>query len=172
MWTPGYWGWGGGFYAWRPGYWGRHVGFYGGINYGYGYGGGVVDGLFLGAMLSQPAPIAYPVFMNNEGYATGDPGQAMMPDTTPEIQNAGSADFFGTDGSDFASGNESSYFGDSANDPAAGNDPSDFGNSDFGGSDNGSADAGGWDSGGADSGGWDSGGGDFGGSDSGGGGDF
>jgi hypothetical protein len=39
LWTPGYWGWGGGFYAWHPGYWGRHVGFYGGINYGYGYGG-------------------------------------------------------------------------------------------------------------------------------------
>ena len=30
--------------------------------YGYGYGGGVIDGLFLGAMLSQPAPVAYPVY--------------------------------------------------------------------------------------------------------------
>ena len=39
LWTPGYWGWGGGFYIWHPGYWGHHVGFYGGINYGFGYGG-------------------------------------------------------------------------------------------------------------------------------------
>jgi hypothetical protein len=27
LWTPGYWGFGGGIYAWHPGYWGRHVGF-------------------------------------------------------------------------------------------------------------------------------------------------
>ncbi len=40
LWTPGYWGWGNGFYIWHPGYWGPHVGFYGGINYGFGYGGG------------------------------------------------------------------------------------------------------------------------------------
>jgi hypothetical protein len=39
LWTPGYWGWGGGFYLWHAGYWGPHVGFYGGINYGFGYGG-------------------------------------------------------------------------------------------------------------------------------------
>jgi hypothetical protein len=39
LWTPGYWGWGGGFYRWHSGYWGPHVGFYGGINYGFGYGG-------------------------------------------------------------------------------------------------------------------------------------
>src|SRR5580700_4557828 len=39
LWTPGYWGFGGGFYAWHPGYWGPHVGFYGGINYSFGYGG-------------------------------------------------------------------------------------------------------------------------------------
>jgi hypothetical protein len=39
LWTPGYWGWGGGLYRWHGGYWGPHVGFYGGINYGYGYGG-------------------------------------------------------------------------------------------------------------------------------------
>jgi hypothetical protein len=39
LWTPGYWGFAGGFYAWHPGYWGPHVGFYGGINYGFGYGG-------------------------------------------------------------------------------------------------------------------------------------
>jgi hypothetical protein len=39
LWTPGYWGWGGGGYFWHAGYWGPHVGFYGGINYGFGYGG-------------------------------------------------------------------------------------------------------------------------------------
>jgi hypothetical protein len=39
LWTPGYWGFEGGFYGWHAGYWGPHVGFYGGINYGYGYGG-------------------------------------------------------------------------------------------------------------------------------------
>jgi WXXGXW repeat (2 copies) len=39
LWTPGYWGWGGGAYAWHAGYWGPHVGFYGGVNYGFGYGG-------------------------------------------------------------------------------------------------------------------------------------
>src|SRR6202790_2670435 len=39
LWTPGYWGWGGGGYFFHAGYWGPHVGFYGGINYGFGYGG-------------------------------------------------------------------------------------------------------------------------------------
>ena len=39
LWTPGYWGFVGGFYAFHLGYWGPHVGFYGGVNYGYGYGG-------------------------------------------------------------------------------------------------------------------------------------
>src|SRR5271170_7702823 len=39
LWTPGYWGFAGGFYGWHAGYWGPHVGFYGGINYGFGYGG-------------------------------------------------------------------------------------------------------------------------------------
>jgi hypothetical protein len=41
LWTPGYWGWGeGGAYAFHTGYWGTQVGFYGGVNYGFGYGGG------------------------------------------------------------------------------------------------------------------------------------
>ncbi len=41
LWTPGYWGWGeGGAYAFHAGYWGTQVGFYGGVNYGFGYGGG------------------------------------------------------------------------------------------------------------------------------------
>jgi uncharacterized membrane protein YgcG len=143
--------------------------------YGYGYGSGMIDGLFLGAMLSQPMPVAYPVFMDNQGYATADPGQAMMPDTTPEIQNAGSADFFGTDGSDFATGADTADFGSgasdfggsdsSASDFSAGPDSADFGGNDSGGWDAG-GDSGGWDSGGSDSGG------DFGGGDSGGGGDF
>jgi hypothetical protein len=45
LWTPGYWGWGGGFYLFHPGYWGPHVGFYGGVNYGGGYiGRGYVGG--------------------------------------------------------------------------------------------------------------------------------
>jgi hypothetical protein len=41
LWTPGYWGWGdGGAYVFHGGYWGTQVGFYGGVNYGFGYGGG------------------------------------------------------------------------------------------------------------------------------------
>lgn len=41
LWTPGYWGWGnGGAYIFHGGYWGTQVGFYGGVNYGFGYGGG------------------------------------------------------------------------------------------------------------------------------------
>lgn len=41
LWTPGYWGWGdGGAYVFHDGYWGSQVGFYGGVNYGFGYGGG------------------------------------------------------------------------------------------------------------------------------------
>ncbi len=49
LWTPGYWGWGGGLYAWHAGYWGPHVGFYGGINYGFGYRGvGFVGGEWRG----------------------------------------------------------------------------------------------------------------------------
>ena len=41
LWTPGYWGWGdGGDYVFHTGYWGTQVGFYGGVNYGFGYGGG------------------------------------------------------------------------------------------------------------------------------------
>src|SRR5271154_945015 len=44
LWTPGYWGFHGGAYGWHGGYWGPHVGFYGGINYGFGYGGGGVYG--------------------------------------------------------------------------------------------------------------------------------
>ncbi len=39
LWTPGYWGYSGGFYVWHAGYWGPDVGFYGGVNYGFGYGG-------------------------------------------------------------------------------------------------------------------------------------
>jgi len=41
LWTPGYWGWGDdGNYIFHDGYWGTQVGFYGGVNYGFGYGGG------------------------------------------------------------------------------------------------------------------------------------
>ena len=39
LYTPGWWGWGGGGYFWHGGYWGREVGYYGGINYGFGYFG-------------------------------------------------------------------------------------------------------------------------------------
>jgi len=44
LWTPGYWGWGGGVYVFHAGYWGPHVGFYGGINYGGGYIGEGYEG--------------------------------------------------------------------------------------------------------------------------------
>ena len=39
LWTPGYWGFYGGFYGWHSGYWGSHIGYYGGVNYGFGYYG-------------------------------------------------------------------------------------------------------------------------------------
>src|SRR5580704_14288719 len=39
LWTPGWWGFAGGFYGWHPGFWGPHIGFYGGVNYGFGYFG-------------------------------------------------------------------------------------------------------------------------------------
>ena len=49
LWTPGYWGFVGGVYAFNGGYWGPHVGFYGGVNYGYGYDGqGFVGGRWAG----------------------------------------------------------------------------------------------------------------------------
>src|ERR1017187_1862563 len=44
LWTPGYWAWGDNGYAWNDGYWGTQVGFYGGVNYGFGYGGGGYEG--------------------------------------------------------------------------------------------------------------------------------
>jgi hypothetical protein len=44
LWTPPYWGWNNGAYIFNAGYWGPHVGFYGGVDYGYGYGGGGYDG--------------------------------------------------------------------------------------------------------------------------------
>lgn len=39
LWTPGYWGFAGGVYGFHAGYWGPHIGFYGGVNYGFGYVG-------------------------------------------------------------------------------------------------------------------------------------
>jgi hypothetical protein len=39
LWTPGYWGFAGGAYGFHAGYWGPHIGFYGGVNYGFGYVG-------------------------------------------------------------------------------------------------------------------------------------
>jgi YXWGXW repeat-containing protein len=39
LWTPPWWGWNNGVYVFNEGYWGPTVGFYGGINYGYGYFG-------------------------------------------------------------------------------------------------------------------------------------
>jgi len=39
LWTPGYWGFAAGVYGFHAGYWGPHVGFYGGVNYGFGYVG-------------------------------------------------------------------------------------------------------------------------------------
>ena len=44
LWTPGYWGWGGGGFFFYPGYWGPFIGFYGGINYGFGYFGHGYEG--------------------------------------------------------------------------------------------------------------------------------
>jgi hypothetical protein len=39
LWTPPWWGWNNGVYVFNEGYWGPTVGFYGGVNYGYGYFG-------------------------------------------------------------------------------------------------------------------------------------
>ena len=39
LWTPPWWGWRNGVYVFNDGYWGPTVGFYGGVNYGYGYSG-------------------------------------------------------------------------------------------------------------------------------------
>src|SRR5919108_3483710 len=36
LWTPPWWGWNNGAYVFHEGYWGSRVGFYGGINYGHG----------------------------------------------------------------------------------------------------------------------------------------
>jgi hypothetical protein len=44
LWTPGYWGWGGGGFLFNEGYWGLSVGFYGGIDYGFGYFGHGYEG--------------------------------------------------------------------------------------------------------------------------------
>ena len=45
LWTPGYWAWNDdGAYVFYDGYWGPEVGFYGGVNYGFGYGGGGYEG--------------------------------------------------------------------------------------------------------------------------------
>ena len=44
LWTPGYWGWGGGGFVFYQGYWGPQVGFYGGIDYGFGYFGHGYEG--------------------------------------------------------------------------------------------------------------------------------
>jgi hypothetical protein len=49
LWTPGYWGFVGGIYSFHVGYWGPHVGYYGGVNYGFGYVGvGFAGGRWVG----------------------------------------------------------------------------------------------------------------------------
>jgi hypothetical protein len=49
LWTPGYWGFVGGVYRFNVGYWGPHVGYYGGVNYGFGYVGvGFAGGRWVG----------------------------------------------------------------------------------------------------------------------------
>jgi hypothetical protein len=60
LWTPGYWGFGGGLYVWHAGYWGPHVGFYGGINYGFGYGGvGFVGGEWRGGAFAYNTAVVH-----------------------------------------------------------------------------------------------------------------
>ena len=55
LWTPGYWGFAGGVYGFHAGYWGPHIGFYGGVNYGYGYVGvGFAGGRWEGAVGDSP----------------------------------------------------------------------------------------------------------------------
>lgn len=133
-----------------------------------GYSSGMWDGLLLGSILSNPYPMAYPIFVNPMGYASNDPmaGYPVNPGYGPG--DFGNADFGGVNAGNGGDVGSVDF------DPNAGG--SDFGNADFGsGADNsgdfGSADLGGTDSGG-DFGGSDFGGGDSGGGDFGGGGDY
>ncbi|HZT41054.1 MAG TPA: hypothetical protein VFA07_02635 [Chthonomonadaceae bacterium] len=119
-----------------------------------GYGSGMWDGLLLGTILSNPYPMAYPIFVNPTGYATNDPMAGY-----PVDPGYGSGDFGNADYSGVNAGNGSDV-GSVDFDPNA--DGSDFGSADFGGTDFSGTDSGG-DFGGSDFGGGDSGGGDFGG---------
>ncbi len=137
----------------------------------------VLDSLFY-----QPYPVAYPVFVGNDGYITNDPVAAAPPLMMQD--NGGYADtsndFFGGNAvfdsggsADFGGGQDSGGGVDFGTDNSGGVDfggSPDTGSSDFGSSSDsgGSSDFGG---GGSDFGGGDSGGGDSGGGDSGGGGD-
>jgi WXXGXW repeat (2 copies) len=84
LWTPGYWGWGGGVYLWHAGYWGRSIGYYGGINYGFGYfGTGFYGGYWNGGHFFYNAAYNHIGFHNSfvyshpvAGFESGRPGGA------------------------------------------------------------------------------------------------
>jgi hypothetical protein len=77
LWTPGYWGWGGGLYMWHPGYWGPHVGYYGGVNYGFGYMGiGFAGGMWRGGAFAYNAAVMH------VGAGGGWGGNVVYRDTT------------------------------------------------------------------------------------------
>lgn len=145
--------------------------YYGG-GYGYvpvygGYGSGMMDGFLLGALLMNPYPMAYPVFVDSSGYATNDFNASAPPVTNDGGWGGYSGDNSGGDWSNNQGGDQGS--GDAG---VGGVDWS--GNTDTSGGDTSGSDFGGIDFGGGDSGGGSDfgGGGDFGGGDFGGGGDF
>lgn len=142
-----------------------------------GYNGGVWDGFLLGSLFCEPTPVAYPVFVGNDGCITNEPFAAapplVMQDNSMGMDN--SSDFFGSSsgfdsggsvdfgggqdsggGADYGSSDSSTDFGSSSSSDSGGS--SDFGSSTSSSSDFGGGDSGG---GGSDSGssGGDSGGG-------------
>lgn len=139
---------------------------------GYGYGGspfgGFMGGLLLGSLLTPSYAMPYPVYVNPTGQATADPASAAGANFHPDLDGAGSADFFGTGGGgyDFGAGGYDSGSGDFGGGEDFGG-AADFGQGGiFGGawgSDDSGSDFGGGDFGGGDFGGGDFGGGDFGG---------
>lgn len=71
--------------------------YYPAYTYYDGYDSGVWDGFLLGSLFSEPAPLVYPVFYGNDGYASNDPIVAALPldtvDYSPDTTT--SSDFFG-----------------------------------------------------------------------------
>ena len=114
-----------------------------------GYNSGVWDGFLLGSLFYEPTPVAYPVFVGNDGYITNEPFAAapplVMQDNVAGTENFGgtdnsSNDFFGSN-SGLDSGGSADFGGNSGGFDFGGGQDS-GGSADFGGS-NSSSDFGG-----------------------------